>query len=59
MRIPGAVYTTIWYEVRDENNIRFRRFQTLEEAEYFAQESWTIEKIVTTKQLFVPEEAPF
>ena len=59
MRIPGATYTTIWYEVRDENNIRFRRFQTLEEAEYFAQDSWTIEKITTVRQLFVPEEAPF
>jgi hypothetical protein len=59
MRIPGSTYTTIWYEVRDENNIRFRRFQTLEEAEYFAQDSWTIEKITTVRQLFVPEEAPF
>lgn len=59
MRIPGAVYTQIWYEVRDENNIRFRRFPTMEEAEYFAQDSWTIEKVVLTKQLFVPEEAPF
>ena len=59
MRLPGAVYTTIWYEVRDENNIRFRRFHTLEEAEYFAQDSWTIEKITIVRQLFVPEEAPF
>ena len=59
MRIPGATITTTWFEVRDELGIKFRRFQTMEEAEYFAQESWTIEKIVTTKQLFVPEEAPF
>jgi hypothetical protein len=50
---------TTWYEVRDENNIRFRRFHTLEEAEYFAQDSWSIEKITTVRQLFVPEEAPF
>jgi hypothetical protein len=59
MRIPGATITTTWFEVRDENNIRFRRFHTMEEAEYFAQESWTIEKITTVRQLFVPEEAPF
>jgi hypothetical protein len=31
----------------------------MEEAEYFAQDSWTIEKVVTTKILFTPEEAPF
>ena len=59
MRIPGASVTTTWFEVRDENNIKFRRFQTMEEAEYFAQDSWTIEKVVTTKILFTPEEAPF
>jgi hypothetical protein len=59
MRVPGAPLITTWYEVRDENNIRFRRFHTLEEAEYFAQDSWTIEKITTVRQLFVPEEAPF
>ena len=59
MRLPGATYTTIWYELRDEDNIRFRRFQSLEEAEYFAQDSWTIEKVVITRQLFVPEGAPF
>lgn len=59
MRIPGASVTTIWFEVRDENNIRFRRFQTMEEAEYFAQDSWTIEKVVITRTLFTPEEAPF
>jgi hypothetical protein len=59
MRFPGASYTTVWYELRDEDNIRFRRFQSLEEAEYFAQDSWTIEKVVITRQLFIPEEAPF
>jgi hypothetical protein len=59
MRIPGSTMVLTWYEVRDENNIRFRRFQTLEEAEYFAQDSWSIEKITTVRQLFVPEEAPF
>lgn len=59
MRIPGASVTTTWFEVRDENNIRFRRFPTMEEAEYFAQDSWTIEKVVITKTLFTPEEAPF
>jgi hypothetical protein len=59
MRIPGATITTIWYEVRDEHNIKFRRFQTMEEAEYFAQDSWTIEKVTTVRQMFVPEEAPF
>jgi hypothetical protein len=59
MRVPGSTMVITWYEVRDENNIRFRRFQTLEEAEYFAQDSWSIEKITTVRQLFVPEEAPF
>ena len=59
MRIPGAVYTTIWYEVRDENGEKIRRFLSMEEAEYFAQDSWTIEKITIVRQLFVPEEAPF
>ena len=59
MRVPGSTMVLTWYEVRDENNIRFRRFQTLEEAEYFAQDSWSIEKITTVRQLFVPEEAPF
>jgi len=59
MRIPGATITITWFEVRDEDNIRFRRFQSLEEAEYFAQDSWTIEKVVITRQLFIPEEAPF
>jgi hypothetical protein len=59
MRVPGSTMVMTWYEVRDENNIRFRRFQTLEEAEYFAQDSWSIEKITTVRQLFVPEEAPF
>jgi hypothetical protein len=59
MRIPGASYTVIWYDVFDEDHIRFRRFNTLEEAEYFAQDSWSIEKVTTTKQLFMPEEAPF
>ena len=59
MRIPGASYTMVWYDVYDEDHVRFRRFPTLEEAEYFANDSWTIEKIVTTKTLFVPEEAPF
>lgn len=59
MRVPGATMVMTWYEVRDEDNIRFRRFQSLEEAEYFAQDSWSIEKITTVRQLFVPEEAPF
>lgn len=59
MRVPGSTMVLTWYEVRDENNIRFRRFQTLEEAEYFAQDSWSIEKITTVRQLFVHEEAPF
>ena len=59
MRIPGATLTTTWFEVRDELGIKFRRFPTMEEAELFAHDSWTIEKVVTTKQMFVPEEAPF
>jgi hypothetical protein len=59
MRVPGSSYTTVWYEVRDENGERFRRFQSIEEAEYFAHDSWTIEKVVITRTLFVPEEAPF
>jgi hypothetical protein len=59
MRLPGSSYSTVWYDVYDEDHIRFRRFNTIEEAEYFAQDSWTIEKVVTTKILFTPEEAPF
>ena len=58
MKNLGTTIIT-WYEVRDENNIRFRRFGSLEEAELFAQESWTIEKVTQTKTLFKVEEAPF
>lgn len=59
MRIPGSIYTAVWYDVFDEDHIRFRRFPTMEEAEYFAHDNWTIEKVTMTRQLFMPEEAPF
>lgn len=54
-----GTYTTTWYQVLDEDGTPFRRFMTMEEAEYFAHESWTIEKITMTRTLFTPEEAPF
>jgi len=49
----------VWFEVRDENNMRVRRFETKEEAENFAEEYETIIKVTVTREAYVPEEAPF
>lgn len=43
----------------DENGDRVRRFETLEEAEHFAEEWETIEKVTVIREAYVPEEAPF
>ena len=58
MKVLGMT-TTTWFQVLDEDGTPFRRFMTMQEAENFAQESWTIEKISITKTLFQVEEAPF
>lgn len=52
-------YKVVWYEVRDENDMRIRRFETKEEAEHFAEDYETIIKVVVTREAYVPEEAPF
>ena len=49
----------MWFEVRDENDMRIRRFETKEEAEHFAEEYETIIKVTVTREAYVPEEAPF
>jgi hypothetical protein len=49
----------VWYQILDENGNRIRRFQTLEEAEHFAEDYETIEKITVQREAYVPEEAPF
>jgi hypothetical protein len=59
MRQLRAEYRSVWYQVIDENGNRVRRFQTKEEAENFAEEYETIEKITVTREAYVPEEAPF
>ncbi len=59
MRQLRAEYRSVWYQVLDENGNRVRRFQTLAEAEHFAEDYETIEKITVTREAFVPEEAPF
>jgi hypothetical protein len=59
MRQLRAEYKSVWYQVIDENGNRVRRFQTKEEAEDFAEEYETIEKITVTREAYVPEEAPF
>lgn len=55
----ASTYTATWYEVQDEDGYKIRRFSTMEEAQNYAMYTWTVEKIVLTRQLFVPEEAPF
>jgi hypothetical protein len=52
-------YRVAWFEVRDENDMRIRRFETKEEAENFAEDYETIIKVVVTREAYVPEEAPF
>ena len=52
-------YKVAWFEVRDENDMRIRRFESQEEAENFAEEYETIIKVTVTREAYVPEEAPF
>lgn len=59
MRQLRAEYKSVWYQILDENGNRVRRFQTKEEAENFAEEWESIEKITVTREAYVPEEAPF
>ena len=39
--------------------MRLRRFETMEEAEHFAEDYETINKVTVTREAYVPEEAPF
>jgi hypothetical protein len=55
----ASTYTATWYEVQDEDGYKMRRFSTMEEAQHYAQDKWTIEKVSVTRELFTPEEAPF
>lgn len=59
MRTLRQHYKSVWYQILDENGNRVRRFQTLEEAERFAEDYETIEKITVQREAYVPEEAPF
>ena len=59
MRTLRQHYKTVWYQILDENGNRVRRFQSLEEAEHFAEDYETIEKITVQREAYVPEEAPF
>jgi len=59
MRQLRSQYKAVWFEVRDENDMRVRRFETQEEAENFAEEYETIIKVTVTREAYVPEEAPF
>ena len=45
--------------MRDEEGMRLRRFETMEEAEHFAEDYETINKVTVTREAYVPEEAPF
>jgi hypothetical protein len=59
MRTLRNQYKALWFEVRDENDMRIRRFESKEEAENFAEEYETIIKVTVTREAYVPEEAPF
>jgi hypothetical protein len=59
MRQLRNQYRVAWFEVRDENDMRIRRFETQEEAEHFAEDYETIIKVTVTREAYVPEEAPF
>jgi len=59
MRQLRNQYKVAWFEVRDENDMRVRRFETQEEAENFAEEYETIIRVTVTREAYVPEEAPF
>jgi hypothetical protein len=59
MRQLRNQYKVAWFEVRDENDMRIRRFESQEEAENFAEEYETIIKVTVTREAYVPQEAPF
>lgn len=59
MRTLRNQYKVAWFEVRNENDMRIRRFNTVEEAEHFAEDYETIIKVTVTREAYVPEEAPF
>ena len=59
MRQLRNQYKALWFEVRDENDMRIRRFESQEEAENFAEEFETIIKVTVTREAYVPQEAPF
>ena len=59
MRQLRNQYKVAWFEVRDENDMRVRRFESQEEAEHFAEEYETIIKVTVTREAYVPQEAPF
>lgn len=59
MRTLRQQYKVVWYQVLDENGDRVRRFETMEEAEHFAEEWETIQKVTVTREAYVPEDAPF
>jgi len=59
MRNLRSQYKAVWYQVLDEEGNRVWRFNTMEEAEHFAEDYETIEKITVTREAFIPEEAPF
>jgi hypothetical protein len=52
-------YKAVWFEIRDENDMRIRRFKSQEEAENFAEEYETIIRVTVTREAYVPLEAPF
>ena len=59
MRQLRNQYKVAWFEVRDENDMRIRRFESQEEAENFAEEYETIIRVTVTREAYVPQEAPF
>jgi len=59
MRTLRNQYKAMWFEVRDENDMRIRRFESKEEAENFAEEYETIIRVTVTREAYVPQEAPF
>jgi hypothetical protein len=59
MRQLRAQHKVVWYQILDENGNRVRRFHTMEEAENFAEDYESIEKITILREAYMPEEAPF
>ena len=59
MRQLRNQYKVAWFEVRDENDMRVRRFESKEEAEHFSEDYETIIKVTVTREAYVPQEAPF